>query len=180
VFNGKFGGIDRKISRINNGLRLSFKKLKDELNQHLDTINDNTNEIQTNHDYLCRLESKIDKLNERIEDIEMMFRTINNNPPKSFKVKTLTKREQEVFLALYTLEQDTEPVTYKRIAQFLAITNYAVEGYISNLIDKGVPIIKTFSDDNTFLRLDPVFREIQAKRNLANITRSVHQKINNF
>jgi len=110
----------------------------------------------------------------------MLFRKINKESIRSFKIKTLTKREQEIFLALYTLEQNTEPVTYTRIAHFLALSPYIVEGYISNLISKGVPIVKSYSGDMTFIRFDPIFREIQAKRNLVKISESICQKINNI
>lgn len=180
MLNTDFWGTNSKISDLKKAIKSSFLKIKEELNQHLDTINDNTKEIQTNYDSTTRIEAKIDKLNERIEDIEMLFRKINKESVSSFKIKTLTKREQEIFLALYTLEQDTEPVTYLRIAHFLALSPYIVEGYISNLIGKGVPVIKSYSGNMTFIRFDPIFREIQAKRNLAKISESIYQKINSI
>jgi len=58
-----FLGVNSKISDLKNAIKSSFFKIKEELNQHLDTINDNTKEIQINYDSITRIEAKIDKLN---------------------------------------------------------------------------------------------------------------------
>ena len=42
-----------------------FSDVKEELEDHLTAINENTNEISANYEYLCEIDSKMDKLNER-------------------------------------------------------------------------------------------------------------------
>ena len=83
----------------------------------------------------------------------------------------------EIFLTLYTLEQERESVTYSKIAKFLCIPSSLVQNYIINLIEKGIPIYKKYLDKEVYLRLSPQFRELQAKKNLVKINESVSKKI---
>ena len=178
-----FGGNSLKdtgniFSRFKHDLKNAFSSIKGEMDEHLDSINANTSEISSNHEYSCELESKIDKLNERIEDLELQLDAAHKK--SEFRVRTLTRKEQEVFLVLYTLEQDQKPVTYSRIGQFLGINEYMVQDHITLLIAKGIPIHKNFSDKIVYLRLDPYFRELQAKKNIANVNSLVLKKISNI
>ena len=49
-------------------LRSTFSQIYDEFEDHLHAINENTSEIQENYSYLCGLDNKIAKLNERIDE----------------------------------------------------------------------------------------------------------------
>ena len=52
-----------KIDKATAGRDLK-RRIKEEFDEHLGSINENTNEIQANYEYLCNTDSKIDKLNE--------------------------------------------------------------------------------------------------------------------
>ena len=113
-----------------------INSLRDELDDHLDAINRNSNEIQTNYEIICDLDSKVQKLNEKIDRIQMLLedKEVEKEEPKP--ITTLTFREQEVFLVLYTC--DEQRLTYKDIARKTGLTELLVQGYIINLIKKGV------------------------------------------
>ena len=49
--------------------KVSFSKIKEELDVHLDSINENTNEINANFEHILKVEQKVDKLSEKFEEI---------------------------------------------------------------------------------------------------------------
>jgi DNA-binding CsgD family transcriptional regulator len=166
-----------KLSNLDKKLRLAFNKIKQEFSDHLDSINQNTNEIQANYEYLKNLDDKIEKLNERIDEIAM-FLGIKKDFDFTFEaITSLTKEEKEVFLTLYSLTEENEFVTYKDIAKTLRISVNMTMNYITNILEKGVPIIKKYNNNTVLLKINPHFRQMQTKKNLLNITQSVSQKL---
>ncbi len=61
------------ISKIEKNLKSSFSRIKSEFDEHREAINQNTNEIQHNYEFLCKLDSKIERLNERIDELTMFI-----------------------------------------------------------------------------------------------------------
>jgi hypothetical protein len=177
----KNDGSRRENTKQDDRLKATFNKIKGEFEEHLDSINENTNEIHSNYEYLCELDFKIEKLNEKLDEIMMFMQHLSKKSPKSkkqkFIIKPLTRKEQEVFFALYTLEQNKDLVTYTGIARFLCITPYLTQNYITNLIEKGIPIQKRYNDKEVNLTLNPHFRELQTKKNLVKINESVSKKV---
>jgi hypothetical protein len=170
----------KKLSQVQKQLKSAFSKVKEEFADHLDAINENTNEIQANYEYLCEIDSKIDKLAERIDEISMLVQEKNSPLPshnRMYSVLPLTSREQEVFLALYTLEEEKSQVSYLDIGRRLALTELLVRSYITNLIEKGVPIIKKYMNNSVYLNIDKTFKHIQAKENLLGINQTISEKI---
>ena len=154
-------------------MKKNFDAVKEELDGHLDSINENTNEIQANYEYMCELDSKIDKLSERIDEITMVLRRIAGNAllPKEpeYQIKPLTRAEKEVFTELYTLEQEERAITYQIVARRLALTIDMVQNHVSNLIEKGVPICKKYSESEVYIYLDEQFKAIQTRKNLVGV-----------
>ena len=89
---------------------------------------------------------------------------------KDFDVKRLTRREQEVFLVIYTLEEEKGSLTYDDIAKKLNISEQLASNYVTSLIEKGVPIIKRYLNSKPYLRLDPEFKTLQAKENILQLS----------
>lgn len=148
-----------------------ISKLKEVFEDHLDAINQNTDEIQANHEYLCELDAKLEKINERIDQVQVFLQKFGlevKETPK-FDVKPLNKREQEVFLVLYTLDGVKEKITYADIARRTGLTEELVFGYTASLLKKGVPIIRRHINNRIYLKLNPHFKDIQAKENILKI-----------
>lgn len=155
---------DLGISKVQD----AFSKIKDEFEDHLTAINQNTTEIQANYGYLSELDEKIEKIGQRIDQIELFLQKksdfkIEEKP--SYKIDKLTKHEQEVFLVLYTSEEQG-PVTYRELSRKTGLPEELISSYITRMVQKGVPIKKKYVSNKAYLVLDKRFKSIQAKENI--------------
>ncbi|PLW79657.1 hypothetical protein C0585_06710 [Candidatus Woesearchaeota archaeon] len=165
----------KTVKKIENGLKDSFSKIREEMDIHLDTINENTNELAANYDYMMKLEGKIDKLNERIDELTIMMEEFVGMPKKigykeQFENIVLSNREQEVFLVLYSSQTD---LSHNEIARKLGLTIQLVDQNIDGMISKGVPIIKRYNEGKVTLKVDDDFKSLQAKENILNINEAI-------
>jgi DNA-binding CsgD family transcriptional regulator len=158
---------------LRNALTSALQGVREEFDDHLESINDNTNEIQANYEYLGRLDAKIQNLSEKIDEMQIWISRLTGMPIREEKQKDikLTEAEKEVFLVMYTAS-NARPVTYAEIANALRESEFLIRSYITNLIEKGVPILKQYIRNATYLSLDNRFREEQAKRNVLNISQT--------
>lgn len=164
-------GLSTQFIETKDKLQETFSDIRGELEDHLTAINENTNEIQGNYEFLCGMDQKINKISERIDRIEMFLQQngMKVEEKQEFKPIKLTKREQEIFLILYTLEELKGEVTYLDIARKLCLTEDIIASYISNMIQKGVPINKKYISNQAHLTLNPRFKALQAKENILQI-----------
>lgn len=144
-------------------------QIQEELNDHLDSINANSSELQINYEYLSDVESKIDKLNAKIEEIQLF---LGMQKKKSIEKRniTLTLREQEIFLVLYTSEN---PSNSRQISRKLGLPEESTKNYIDNIISKGVPVIKRYVNGEILYVLDAEFKNLQAKENILSINEAI-------
>jgi len=137
-------------------------KIKQVLEEHLGAINDNTTEIQALFDYLHEVEVKVEKLNQRLDSVQLAF----SDSPK-ISITPLNQTEKKIFLVLYTEEA---PLSYGEIAVKANISKAIISEYVSSLGSKGIPLTRSFYNDQIFLKLEPRFKEMQAKENLVNLS----------
>ena len=156
--------------KSNKDIKKEIDQLKEEFNEHLDAINENTNEIQANYSYISDLDKRISKLDDKINEISMMLKHfmsqsdfVDDNKPK---IGSLSASEKKIFLTLYTSEN---LLSYKDLAFSTAMTEALISQYITNLIDKGVPIVKQYMNGKPLVGLNSNFKELQAKKNLVNL-----------
>ena len=163
--------LKKEIEKINKVLKLSFNKVKEELDSYLDTINQNTNEIQSNYEFLIELDKKIGVLSDRVDELSMFI-----NPKQTYMHYNfeLTLREQEVFLVLYAIDKKMSAAA---IAKRLGLTVEKVNTYLHNIISKKVPIKKEFYNNKLFFYLDEKFKALQARQNLIKINSSVSKQL---
>ena len=149
-------------------LQEELKNVKDELNGHLEAINESTGEIQTSYEYMNELGIKMEKIAERLERMELFLQTSNNFivEDKIFDVRPLSKTEQHVFLVIYALEDEKGHVSYTDISKKTGLPNYVVNEYISRLLEKGIPLIKKYINNIPLIKINPDFKRIQAKENI--------------
>ncbi len=159
----------KKLKDIQNGVRAGFKEIKFELEDHLESINKSTHEIQQLYDFMNELDAKVDKINERIDELQL---AINPEVESKHEIK-LTNREQEVFMVLYAEEKTTQ----KGIAKKLGFTEEMVNKYIYNLISKGIPVLREYEENMTSFSLDLKFKDMQAKKNILNINETISREI---
>lgn len=155
--------------------------IKKQLEEHLQAINENTNETQSNYQYIYEIENKINKLAERIDQIQLFLQTNSNfiiDRIENFEVKPLSKNEQYAFLVLYALEDEKGFVTYHDIAKKTGFSESLVRDYITSITEKGVPIVKKYINNKAYLKLDKEFKRLQAKENILMIDTAQKELLN--
>lgn len=142
-------------------LRYNFSKIRSNLEDHLNSINENSSEIQSLFDYLQDLEVKIEKVSSRLDYLQIEK---NHNVEK---IQPLNNIERKIFLTLYTEEL---PLNFQQISDNAKVSFMIVQEAISSLIHKGIPIVRSFFNKQMFIQLDTKFKERQAKENLVNLS----------
>lgn len=162
----------KTTSDIQLNLSAAFSQIKEDFEEHLTAINGNTNEIQSNYSYLCEIDSKIEKLKERMDQIQIFLQKNQGfmaEENKKFETSPLTQNEKRVFLVLYTLDEENGNVSYRDLAVNLGLTDELVCNYINNMVAKGVPIVKRYINNKPFLKLNQDFKRLQTKENILKI-----------
>ena len=136
-----------------------FDEIRNALEEHLSSINENTSEIQALFDYLHEMDVKIEKISQRLDLLQL--------DTKKTQVAPLNQLEKKVFLTLYTEET---PLSYKEISVKAEIPLSLVPECISSLVGKGIPFQRSLVNSQLFLSIDPKFKDIQAKENLVNLS----------
>lgn len=145
-----------------------FLELKQEIEEHLSAINENTAEIQVLFDFLQQLEKKIDHLALRLDTLQSALKDSPHYPALTGKKEyALTALEKQIFLALYT---ESTPLSFQEIAVKANLPASLIPECISTLIEKGIPLVKSFYNDRLFLTLEPQFKEWQARENVINLS----------
>ena len=143
-------------------MKKDLEKIKQALDDHLSGINENTAEIQALFDYIHDLEVKLEKMAQRLDNMQL-------SQDKEIKpgIITLNQKERKVFLVFYTEEI---PLSYHEVGEKAGLSVALIPECISSLTNKGIPFIRSFSNDQIFLKLEPQFKELQAKENVVNLS----------
>tara|TARA_Y100000310_G_scaffold317846_1_gene371208 strand:+ start:25785 stop:26231 length:447 start_codon:yes stop_codon:yes gene_type:complete len=142
-------------------MKQKFSEIRGQLEEHLLSINENTSEIQVLFDYLQDMETKIEKLNSRLDQLQM------DAPLDKPKISPLTALEKKVFLVLYT--EDT-PISFEEIAERSGLKITLARECVSAIIGKGIPIQRSYVNNQLFIKIDHEFKEVQAKENIINLS----------
>jgi len=161
-------------------LKETLKGIKSELDEHLEAINENTNEIQTNYSCTNETNDKLERLAERMDKLELYIQSHSNFivEDKIFEVLPLTKTEQHVFLVIYALEDEKGLVSHTDISRKTGLPSYVVSEYITRLVEKGVPLIRKFVNNIPYLKINPDFKRLQAMENILMIDTAQKELIN--
>ena len=158
------------VAKLREFVKSNLKDIKEEFDDHLQTINDNTSEIQATYEYAFRLEEKLKKLDRRLDRIESLtsgsaeFESVEDDSGIE-----LNDYEKKIFLILYTASE-SRPVNYGQIAQYLGEDELLIRGHVTNMLEKGLPVQKRYDDGCVYLFLDRKFRETQTKHNVLGIS----------
>lgn len=144
-------------------MRKEIEKIKLALDEHVSAINDNSSEIQALFDYLREIEVKLDKVAQRLDQVQLAH---DDNICEKRLITPLNKVEMRIFLVLYTEEM---PLTFTEIAKKSEVALPLIPEYISSLVSKGIPLHRTYVNNQLFLKLNPAFKEVQAKENVVNL-----------
>lgn len=157
-----------EFDKLKHRFETTLKGIREEFDDHLESINDNTNEIQANYEYITKIDEKLRKISEKLDQMELwMFQTggvvVKEDDDQHLD---LNEKEKRAFLIIYTASQ---PVTYSLIAEALNENEFLIRGYVTNMLEKGIPIQKKYRGRQVYLSLDKEFKEKQAKHNIVGI-----------
>jgi hypothetical protein len=168
--------LGREMFFNDNKIKEAFKKLKDERDEHLESINQLTSELQTAFEYISELESKYEKIKEITDELQIFKNSMLLNDKSHFSNITLSLEEQKLFLTLYVFGEK-EPLSWKFILSKINLSDSALRMLLSSLLDKKIPITKERIGSEWYFNIDPRFRELQTKENIITIHESVSKGI---
>jgi len=140
---------------------------REELDDHRLSINENTSEIEGNYELIRELNERMEKMAQRLDELTLFVK--GKSEQKEFKIKPLTTKEKQVFQVLYVLAQEQPFATYKVLSKKLGMSEGLVQNYVTNLAEKGIPIVKRYQSNQVWLKIDDKFRALQAKKNLVHL-----------
>ncbi len=153
-------------------LRELVTQIEDRFEDHLIAINENTSELITVYEGLSEIDTKIEKLSERVEQIEHFLHKAGftiEAKEKEYSIEPLTKKEKEIFLVIYTLNESGDYVSYADIGKKTSLPEDLACLYVSGMTQKGIPFLKKCIDNKVCIKIDDRFKEKQAKENLLGI-----------
>jgi hypothetical protein len=156
-------GFEHEIAALKKEVREAFHKVQEEAEEHLDSINENTSEIQTVQETCSELDCKIDKLSERLDEIYFVLERAGLVQRQIFefvKQLILTKGEDEIFSLILKNEDD---LTYVDISHNTGLDQESIKSILSSLVQKGVPIVQKFLNNVAYLNIQKEFKD--AKEN---------------
>ncbi len=140
----------------------SLDEVKAALDEHLSAINDTSSEIQALFDYIQQVEIKIDKIAQRVDQLQLAHEKCDK-----LTIIPLNQTEKKLFLVLYTEEA---PLSFNEIAAKTNLASSLVPECISSLVHKGIPLKRSFFNNHLFFQIEKEFKERQAKENLVNLS----------
>lgn len=163
--------IDSKLDNFAKSLKSSFATVKEEFEDHLQAINENTDELNAQVNLISMLESKIDKLNEKYEAILLNFEKMQK---KNIEISIL---EQRIFLVFYTAA-DNLPFTIGDLARKTNLNELMIRKAITSMKEKGIMLSERVIEGLTYFYLDFEFKQKQIKENLISLDDNLLRTVN--
>jgi hypothetical protein len=131
--------------------------IRDELDEHLDALNQNTAEIGAVQEYVGEVDARLEKLAERIDALQALLLAQTSIP----KAVRLTPKEEEFLRALLDTK---EPVTSISLGRTTGLTADLAAQTLYCLKQKGIPVLAQVVEEQTFYALEARFCEEQRAR----------------
>jgi len=133
-------------------MKHNFALIEQSLSEHLSAINENTAELQSFFDYIQELDQKLEKLSQRLDQIQLQMNVPNDKP----YVAPLNPTEKKLFLVLYTEEA---PLNCFDLSQKSGVPCSIIREYLATIVQKGVPLNRSFQNSHTYYQLSYKFKE---------------------
>ncbi len=133
--------------------------LRDELDAHLDGINENTAELAAVQEYVGELDMRLEKLAERIDALQALI--LSQTTTGATRSVRLSSKEREVLQALLA---EGVPRTSREIGRRIGLTADMVAQALYCMGQKGVPVLTQTVAGEGVYALDPRFRQAQQER----------------
>ena len=148
--------------------------VREELDEHLQSINENTNELEIQNSFICEIDNRLTKLEEKMDELHFLLKQLVTRAKLSVE---LSKDEQRVFLILYT---HSKFMTTDEIGHNAFLEKELTDESITGMMDKGIPIDREIFDGNVYYRMNKEFKLRQAKENIIKIDTDVTGQFQNM
>lgn len=176
----RYTELSRKIHEIEQHLDATCSQISSEISEikevhqdHLETINENTQELEATSDQVHEIEAKLDKLNMRMDAMHMVLKQLVFEHRLSVQ---LTLNEQKLF-SLLCARKNYLKMDY--VVARLRLPELAVKELVTALMDKGIPVVRKEHGGGSFLHMDPTFSQLQQQQGIIKISPAVHQQFAN-
>lgn len=176
----RYTELSRKMHEIEQHLDATCSQISSELSQikeahqdHLETINENTQEIEATSDQAHEIEAKLDKLNMRMDAMHLVLKQLVFEHRLSVQ---LTLHEQKLF-SLLCAHKNYLKMDY--VVARLRLPELTVKELVTALMDKGIPVVRKEHGGGSFLHMDPAFSQLQQQQGIIKISPAVHQQFAN-
>lgn len=167
------GRVDNFSSDTIDALKTEVSSVREELDEHLQAINDNTSEQEIQNSYICEIDNRLTKMEEKMDELHFLLKQIATRAKLAIE---LSKDEQRMFLILYTHGN------FMRTAEISSKTYVdveVVEDALASMMDKGIPIDREILNGEVYFRMSKDFRLKQAKENVIKIDTDVTSQFQN-
>jgi len=131
-------------------IKSSFMAVREEMDDHLVAINENTDELKNHLSFLEEIDEKFEKLNERIDQLQLMMIQVTK--------PSLSENEHKV---LELLNNFSSPLSCSDVAMRLNLTELTVKAHLFSMICKGIPIKEKIIESQSYFLIEKKFREKQ-------------------
>jgi hypothetical protein len=156
-----------------NQLKCDMAKLRDDVEEHFDAINGNTREIEIQNNFICEIDNRLTKMEEKMDEIHFIMKQLVNRARLSVE---LSKDEQRVFLILYTHDKF---IKTSRICEKAFLDKPVVDDALSSMMDKGIPLERDILNGEACYRMENAFKLRQAKEDIIQIDSDVTSQYQN-
>jgi hypothetical protein len=129
------------------GVRKELGEIREELDEHLEALNQNTAEISAAHEYVSELDMKLEKLAERVDALQALM-LAQTPAPKQVR---LTPKEESI---MRVLQYSSEPLTSHEIGKRLGLTADMAAQSVYCLKQKNIPVLAQTMGEQTYYALD--------------------------
>jgi predicted nuclease with TOPRIM domain len=152
-------------------LKKEIGDMREQIDDHLQSINENTDEIENNYSYLVDIDQRLKLLETKVDSIFDMLAKLTKTDVKKTRSKIkLSEQEQVVFSVLYMADRALD---YGQLCFKSKRSEYFVRNCINTMIEKGIPIKKHIINKKVYFILDKAFKDLQTKKNILNIEKTL-------
>lgn len=156
-----------------NQLKCDLSAMREDIDEHLQAINDNTNETDIQNSFICEIDNRITKVEEKMDELHYLLKQLVTRTKLSVE---LSKDEQRVFLVLYTHTKFMKPLD---VALKALVECPVAEESLNSIMDKGIPVEREVLDGKVYFRMNKEFKLRQAKEQIIKISTEVMSQYQN-
>lgn len=121
----------------------SFDAVREEMDDHLVAINQNTDELKIHSSFLNEMDNKLEMLNEKVESLHLMLLQVMKS--------SLNDNEKKI---VDVLDNSTSFLSCKDISVAAGVSELFVKAHLFSMICKGVPLKEKAIDSQSYFSLE--------------------------